>query len=138
MSLFFKQHRDLYYDKLSQPRKNGDWENWINFFLEGVFVTATDAKNTLLDIKRLFAFDDEKVAGLGRARDSSEKVFAVFKKKPLLTISEITRFTKLSKPTAINSVNRLIDLGIIKNKSEKKWGQIYLYNRYAELLVTDE
>jgi len=137
LSLFFKQHRDLYYDMLSLPRKNGDWEKWINFFLEGVFFTATDAKKTLINIYKLFASDDEKITGLGRARNSAEKVFAVFKKKPLLTIAEITRHTRLTKPTAISSVNHLINLGIIQNKSEKKWGQIYLYCGYAEILVID-
>ena len=138
LSLFFRQHRDLYYEMLSLPRKNGDWEKWINFFLEGVAMTAADAKKNIINIKKLFAADDEKTAGLGRARDSAEQVFAAFKQKPLLTIAEITRQTGLSKPTAISSVNRLIDIGIIANKSEKKWGQIYSYCGYSALLVTDE
>jgi hypothetical protein len=37
----------------------------------------------------------------------------------------------------MTSVNRLIDLGIIENRSEKKWGQIYAYSGYAKLLATD-
>jgi len=134
LSLFFKQHRDLYYDRLSEPRKNGNFEKWINFFLEGIEVTAIDAKKTLINIKKLFAADDKKISNLGRARDSAEMVFAMFKRKPLLTIAEITRQTKLSKPTAISSVNHLIDLGIIVNKSEKKWGQIYSYKGYSKLI----
>jgi len=135
LSLFFKQHRNIYYDRLSEPRKNGDFERWINFFLEGVAVTAVDAKKTLIKIKKLFAADDKKLTNLGRARNSAELVFSKFKQKPILTIAEITRLTKLSKPTAISSVNHLIDLGIIINKSEKKWGQIYSYNGYVKLVV---
>ena len=138
LSLFFKQHRDLYYERLSEPRKNGDWEKWLNFFLEGAALTAKDAKKTLAAIRKLFAADDKKIAKLGRARGSAEQVFALFKQKPLLAIAEITRRTGLSKPTAISSVERLIDLGIIKNVSEKKWGQIYSYSGYAKLLATDE
>jgi len=137
LSLFFKQHRDLYYERLSEPRKSGDWEKWLNFFLEGAALTANDAKKTLAAIRKLFTIDDEKTAALGRARGSAEQVFALFKQKPLLTIAEITRRTELSKPTAISSVDRLIDLDIIKNISEKKWGQIYSYAGYAKLLATD-
>ena len=137
LSLFFKQHRDLYYEMLSEPRKSGDWEQWLNFFLEGAAVTANDAKKTLAAIKKLFAADDEKVAALRRARGSAGQIFAVFKQKPLLTIAEITRRTDLSKPTAISTVGRLIDLGIIENKSEKKWGQIYAYSEYIALLAVD-
>ena len=138
LSLFFKQHRSLYYDMLSEPRKNGDLEKWINFFLEGVAKTAIDAKKTLMNINKLFSADDKKIANLGRARSSAELVFAVFKQKPLLTIAEITQKTKLSKPTAISSVNHLIDLGIISNKNQKKWGQIYIYDGYTKLLSSGE
>jgi len=138
LSLFFKKHRDLYYEMLSEPRKSGDWEKWLNFFLEGAAVTASDAKKTLAAIKKLFIADEKKIAALGRARDSAQQVFAIFKLKPLLTIAEITRRTKLSKPTAISSVARLIDLGIIRNISDKKWGQIYSYSGYVNFLAVDE
>jgi len=137
LSLFFKRHRDTYYELLSLPRNNGDWEKWINFFLEGVTVSAKDAKDTLLKIINLFARDDNNVAQLGRSRASVQQVFSVFKQKPLLTIAEITERTGLSKPTAISCVNRLIDLSIIKNKSEKKWGQIYSYSGYTDLIASD-
>ncbi|MEG1788612.1 MAG: Fic family protein [Kiritimatiellia bacterium] len=139
LSLFFKQHRDLYYEKLNTIRKTtGDWEDWIAFFLEGVATTATDAKNTLLKIKKMFKQDDERIASIGRARESVGAVLAEFKQKPLLSIAEITKRTGLSKPTAISSVNRLIDFGIVKNISEKKWGQIYSYEEYTTLLIPSE
>ena len=138
LSLFFRRHRDLYYEKLSEPRKTGDWESWPNFFLEGVAITATDAKRTLTAIQKLFAADNEKVLTLGRAYPSAATVFAAFKQKPLLTIAELTKRTGFSKPTAISAVNRLMNLGIIKNVSEKKWGQIYSYSGYTSLLAPDE
>jgi Fic family protein len=138
LSLFFKQHRDLYYEKLNEIRKTGDWEDWLKFFLEGVAETATDAKNTLLKIKKMFYKDDALVEGIGRARESAGAVLAEFKQKPLLTITEITTRTGLAKTTAIGAVNRLIDLGIVKNISEKKWGQIYSYEGYTKLLTPSE
>ena len=138
LSLYFKRYRDLYYEKLSEPRKTGDWESWLNFFLEGAAVTAKDAKKTLAAIQKLFAADDKKLLALGRSRVSAEAVFAVFKQKPLLAISEITRRTGLSKPTAISAVEHLINTGIIKNTSQKKWGQIYAYSAYTKLFAPDD
>jgi Fic family protein len=134
LSLFFRQYRDLYYEKLTEPRKTGYWESWLGFFLEGVTETATDAKRTLLEIQKLFALDDNKLSGLGRASVSAKTIFAVFKQKPVLNITEITRRTGLTKPTAISIVKRLIDLGIVENISERKWGQIYSYSGYIALL----
>jgi DNA-binding transcriptional regulator GbsR (MarR family) len=105
------------------------------FFLEGAAVTAADAKKTLLAIQKVFAADDEKLSGLGRHRTSVTAVFTVFKHKPLLTISEITQQTGFSKPTAMNAVKRLIALGIIENKNEKKWRQVFVYSGYVVLLT---
>jgi Fic family protein len=135
LSLFFKQHRNLYYEKLSEPRRTGDWEAWLNFFLEGVAVTAADEKNNLIAIQKLFTLDEKKISSLGRATVSVQKVFAVFKQKPLLSIAGITRETELSKPTAINAVNKLINIGILENISEKKWGRIFAYSAYVKLLT---
>ncbi len=134
LSLFFKRHRDLYYEKLNAIRRAGDWEDWLSFFLEGVAETAADAKNTLLKIKKRFAGDDILVAGIGRARESAGAVLAEFKRKPLLTIAELTERTGLVKTTVTSAVGRLLDLGIVKNLSEKKWGRIYSYEGYTKLL----
>lgn len=137
LSLFFKKHRKLYYDKLDAVRHNGDWEDWINFFFEGVAETADDARKTMLAIKKAFAQTDEKIAGLGRPRISASHVMAEFKRKPLLTISEIAKRTGLSNNAVTNTIERLITLGIIKSASERKWGQIYIYSDYAALLASN-
>ena len=134
LSLFFKKNRDLYYDSLNLVRKDGDWEQWIKFFLEGIIETATDAKNTLISIQKLFKIDEEKITTFGKATASSLKVFKVFQRKPMLTVSEITKNTGLTKGTVINSLKRLIGQDIIINQSEKKWGQVYSYQRYTRLL----
>ena len=137
LSLFFRKNRDLYYEKLSEVRKTGDWESWLNFFLEGVAETAAGEKNNLKDIQKLFSRDEQKISTMGRAGSSAGKVLAVFRQKPLLTVSGIVEKIKLSKPTVISSVNRLISLGIIENISEKNWGRIYAYSGYVKLLNSD-
>ena len=43
LSLFFKQHRSRYYELLDGVRHSGDWEAWLDFFLEGVENTASAA-----------------------------------------------------------------------------------------------
>ncbi|MCL2007190.1 MAG: Fic family protein [Treponema sp.] len=134
LSLFFREHRDLYYDKLSEPRKTGDWESWLNFFLEGVAETAENAKNTLVQIRTLFTHDDARLSALGRASKSAVIIFSLFKQKPVLNIAEITRRTGLTKPTAISTVKRLMELGILENISSRKWGQVYAYSGYIALL----
>ena len=137
ISVFFKKHRSLYYEHLDVVRQDGDWEKWLNFFLEAVFETGTNAKETLLDIQKIFNNDDEKIKTLKRAANSTQKVFYEFKKKPLLTAKEIIKNTEISKPTVMKSLRHLTELGIIKNVSDKKWGQIFEYSEYMRRIARD-
>lgn len=137
LSLFFKQNRSAYYAHLSAVRKEGDWEAWINFFLEGVIETANDARQNLLALRHLFAEDERKIQSLARASSSALNVLRAFQKKPMLSASELARATGLSKPTVIKSLAHLIALGIITPASEKKWGQIYAYTAYTSLLTSE-
>ncbi len=43
LSLYFKTHRQYYYELLNNVRMTGDWEAWLDFFAEAVIVTATQA-----------------------------------------------------------------------------------------------
>lgn len=134
LSLFFKKNRTLYYEHLNNVRYQGDWESWIQFFLEGVIETSDDARKTIILIQKQFADDEQKLKTLGKAQKSAQIVFEQFEQKPILTVAEIEGRIKLSRPTIISSVNRLIELGILTNTSEKKWGQTYAYTGYIDLL----
>ena len=46
LSLYFKTHRQYYYELLNNVRMTGDWEAWLDFFAEAVIVTATQAVET--------------------------------------------------------------------------------------------
>src|SRR2546428_11743174 len=46
LSIFFKQHRQEYYDRLQAVRDHGDWEGWLSFFLAGLGNVARDGTET--------------------------------------------------------------------------------------------
>jgi len=52
LSLFFKRHREDYYRRLNAVRVEGDWEGWLDFFLDGV---ATIADEAVASARELFA-----------------------------------------------------------------------------------
>jgi len=74
---------------------------------------------------------------LKRAAESTQKVFYEFKKKPLLTAKEIIKNTKISKPTVMKSLKHLVELGIIKNISDRKWGQVFEYCAYMSKIRSE-
>jgi len=60
LSLYFKIHRQRYYDLLPRAGTEGVWEEWIEFFLEGTATTARHAVDTAVQILHLFEVDRKK------------------------------------------------------------------------------
>jgi Fic family protein len=98
LSLYFKQHRDRYYQLLDAVRRDGDWEAWVGFFAEGVAVTAEGAVATA---RRLLATAErhrDKIARLGRRAGSAEVVHRSLQSMPVCTVARLVKRTKLTEP----------------------------------------
>jgi Fic family protein len=134
LSLFFKKHRMVYYDLLDRVRTHGDWLRWLDFFLEGVLETATGATDKAQRIIALFAEDQAKLAGLGRAKPSAEVVFAYLQRKALCQIPTAAADLGLTQPTVTAALAHLERLGIVAEESGKQRDRVFSYQAYVGLL----
>ena len=134
LSLYFKKYRELYYDNLQSVRTKGEWEEWLNFFIEGVATTAEQAIKTTARMSSMFNRDKGKTEKLGRAKDSASKVFELFKSKPINDVPTIAKRLKISAPTARASLNHLVNLDILKEISGKQRDKMYSYKTYMDIL----
>ena len=134
LSLYFKEHRDRYYDLLDAVRREGDWEQWLDFFLEGVEHTAVNAVDTARRLVALFGEDEARIQGLGRSAGSVLRVFQALCRRPVTSINQIREQTGLSYPTASKGVEALERLGIVRELTGRKRNRIYAYRRYIEIL----
>ncbi len=134
LSLYFKQHRDEYYRLLDKVRTEGDWEAWLDFFLEGVESTAQNAVETAQRLVSVMQENARKIRQVGRKANTALRVFDALCERPILTIAEIQRRTKLSFPGATNGMKTLISLGIAREITGKKRNRLFAYNRYLAIL----
>jgi Fic family protein len=134
LSLYLKKNRGLYYDLLQQVRTYGNWEVWLEFFLNGVYETALQALSTSEKMNILFEQDLQKINSLGRVKYSCRTVFEYLKKLPQLSVSLLTKELKMTAPTARTSLNHLLTLGIVTEISTKKRDKVYVYTKYLDLL----
>ena len=98
LSLFFKQHRDEYYRRLSAVRTNGDWEGWIAFFLEAVATIADEATGKARDIFGLIASDRQRVLDAKSSTVMAARLFEQLPQHPILTIAKATSLLATTKP----------------------------------------
>lgn len=134
LSLYFKQHRTEYYRLLDRVRAEGDWEAWLDFFLEGVEQTATNAVQTARRLVMLFKEDGERVQALGRAATSPLRLLQVLSERPIVTLNEVCRRTNLSFPTATKGIAVLVKLGIVRELTGQRRNRVFAYDRYLAIL----
>lgn len=134
LSLYFKTHREQYYDYLQSVRETGDWESWIKFFLEGVIETANQAVKTAKNIIQLFTEDRKKIEDLGRPAASALLVHHYLEKHSVTDIGKIAEHCNITIPTATKSIKHLESLSIVKEITGKERHKIYTYQRYLDIL----
>ena len=134
LSLYFKQHRETYYDLLQRVRVEGDWESWLHFFLSGVHETAEQAVRTSRSILELFQKDQQRIETLGRSLGTTLRVFKLLQSMPLMSITRASLQTNISAPTITAALTRLQELGIVREITSKQRDKLYRYENYIQLL----
>lgn len=134
LSLFFKTHRSLYYQQLQDVREQGAWEEWLEFFLEGVAETSRQAAETARELLDLFEADRKRIEQLGRPAASVLRVHQRLQQLPITDIPDAAHELGLSPPTVRQSIRHLEKLGIVREITGKQRGRRYAYSAYISIL----
>ncbi|WP_027389433.1 Fic family protein [Chrysiogenes arsenatis] len=134
LSLYFKAHRQYYYELLNNVRLVGDWEAWLDFFAEAVIVTATQAVETAQQLLDLSSQDREKVKGLGRATPSTLCVYQALIEHPIATSVSLVKKTGLTPATVNKALSHLGHLGIVKELTAQKRNRVFSYADYIKIM----
>ncbi|MCY4674293.1 MAG: Fic family protein [Bacteroidetes bacterium] len=135
VSLFFKAYRSRYYELLQQIHTHGDWEAWLEFFLDGVFETSERAVRTANRLQNLFDKDRNQIKQLGRPALSALRVHRTFQERPFLTASFAAKHSGISPPTARKAIQHLIDINILKEITGKIRGRVFVYEESMNILI---
>ena len=138
ISYYLKMNRIEYYDRMTQVRRTGDYEQWISFFLQAFADSAEDAIHT---IDRLTALHDKKTklfdALTKRQHTSVLKVFSYLESNPIIDIQKTAAALGMSYNTVSKVVSILVDDGILKQTDKSGKAKIYSYTEYLDILRKD-
>jgi Fic family protein len=134
LSLYFKMHRQYYYELLNNVRMTGDWEAWLDFFAEAVIVTATQAVETAQQVLNLSNQDRDKISGLGRAAASALQVQRALMEHPIATSGSLVEKTGITPATVNKALGHLEQLGIVKELTAQKRNRLFSYAGYIEIM----
>jgi Fic family protein len=134
LSLFLKSRRDDYYRLLQEVRQAGTWETWMEFFLTGVTETAEQAVATARELLAMFEAHRQKITGVGRAAPSALRVHELMQAQPIVTIQTVSKKLGVSFATASASLEKLTEIGVVRESTGRRRGRIYVYTNYLALL----
>ena len=134
LSLFFKAHRQAYYELLDRVRTTGDWEAWLDFFLMGVKDTAEQAIAAARRILDVLDRDRQNIESLGRAAPSVLRVFHHAQMNPILSIADASAKTGISFPTVASAVAHMQRLGVLREITRKRRKRLFVYDAYLAIL----
>lgn len=134
LSLYLKQHRATYYELLDGVRRDGDWEAWLSFFLEGVKQVAEGAVTTADRLTDMFQQDRSRIEAAGRRAGSGLRVHETLKARPIQSMSSACSSTGLSFPAVSSAMDLLVELGIARELTGKRRNRLFLYDRYVAIL----
>jgi len=134
LSLYLKEHRPTYYELLDRVRREGDWEAWLAFLLEGVKQVAEGAVSTAERLRAMFQEDRTRVEGAGRRAGSALRVHEALKVRPIQSLPAIRGATGLSFPAVSAAMVLLVELGIARELTGKRRNRLFVYDRYLAML----
>jgi Fic family protein len=133
-SLYLKQHRETYYRLLQDVRLTGDWEAWIEFFLDGIATTAQSAVELAKNVLALFREDEDRLKIKGARHASVMGVLRAVQQRPVTTASLLVSHTSLSLPTVNRALEELQSLSLLEEVTGRGRNRIYRYTKYVAML----
>lgn len=125
LSAFFERNRDRYMDLLLRVSQLGDWVSWIDFFLRGVYESASEANEQalgLLDLRQQYHRRVQK----GRSSALLIRLIDELFQRPSITINQAAALLNVTGPAAANNVHRLVSEGILREVTGRKRNQVFV------------
>ena len=134
ISYFLKRNRVEYYDRMTEVRRNGSYEQWVRFFLQAVEECARDAIETIDRLTALHEKNAAIVGGMGRAAKNALLVFGYLEANPIIDIRKTAQALELSFNTVAAAVRRLTEAGILVQTDAANRNRSFAYEAYLDIL----
>jgi Fic family protein len=135
LSYYLKKYRSDYYSLLEKIRTEGAWEEWIKFFLKGIYVTSAEAAATAREIIGLKEKLHEELYSRSIASIYGVKFVDLLFAKPVINVGDVIQGLKVSKETGSELVRKFEAAGILAEITGKKRYRRYAFREYVAIVA---
>ena len=133
LSLFLKENRSEYYERLDAIRTQGDWEGWLRFFLTGVAVTANDAVRVARELSKMTE-EHRRIATSQNFGKYGWPLLDLLAQQPIVTIKFASARLRSTPTTVGRLLDQMVSLGIVAELTERKRYRVYRYSPFLNVL----
>ena len=134
ISYFLKKNRVEYYDRMTEVRNKGNYEQWVKFFLQALTETVEDAILTIDKLTTLHNKNAAIIAKMGRAAKNTMLVFDYLEANPIVEISKTAESLGLAFNTVSSAIKRLVGSKILKQSANISRNRTFAYDDYLAIL----
>lgn len=133
-SYFLKLQKIEYFDRLTEVRNKGDYEQWVLFFLTAVEKSAQDAIETILQLTKLHEENIQKIESHSKSTSNMLRLLAQMEKFPRFSINNIAQELEITDVIASRLIKEAIWLGMVEKVSDGAGNQKFIYAEYLDIL----
>ncbi len=134
ISYFLKRNRVEYYDRMTEVRRKGDYEQWVRFFLQAIIESSEDATGAIDELTSLHEKNITVISGMGRTAKNTMCVFNYIEANPIIEIRKTSEILGLSFNTVSGAVKRLKEAGILVQTTTNARNRTFAYKDFLEIL----
>ncbi len=123
LSAFFEATRREYYDRLLGITQRGEWEPWLEYFLNGVARQAEDAVGRSQRINAMIAKWRRKTAGAGS--QNVQRTLDLIAENPFITTNGAASRLKVAFTTAQRAIDKLVKARILSETTKSRRDRVF-------------
>jgi Fic family protein len=132
LSAFFEATRRDYYEGLRAVSEHGAWEDWLEYFLNGVARMSEDALGRAARINSLLS--TWRLAAAGGRTDTSLRLLEILATNPFVTVNHAAQNLGVAFTTAQRAIATLENLKILSEASQTKRDRVYCAKAILDIL----
>lgn len=134
ISYFLKKNRVEYYDRMSEVRTKGNYEQWVRFFLQAIKECAEDGILTIDKLDELHKKNLTIINSMGGRVKNTLLMFNYIETNPIIDIRKTSQALGVAYNTIATQVKRLIDAGILIQTDSASRNRTFSYKEYLDIL----
>ena len=136
LSVFFERNRPDYMDLLFGVSQQGNWQGWIDFFLEGIAEQSRDAiarSQKLLQLRQEYRDIMQSSRSTALALQLVDRLFAT----PAVTSLQVRQHLEVTAVSAQRAIERLEAAGILVEVTGRRRNRVYLARQILDIIESN-